>query len=114
MRKRNLEFASDTGIFAIFGKLRRVPQDRTIKSPIGGNSLRKHDLVMLHAFFASEVMHKPISLIRETNSATVGRRRDSTPAGCPRNRFYAEMVYRQVEFSENAWRVASTDLRSKS
>jgi|GEM_PF-3791412 len=45
MRKRDLELTADTRVLALFRKLRRIPQGRTVQSPIGGNAWpRKDDL----------------------------------------------------------------------
>ena len=81
MRKRNLEFASDTSVFALFRKLGRIPQSRTIKSPIGANAFRQHDLGMLDALFPSEVMNKAIALIGQANGAPISGRCYSAAAG---------------------------------
>ena len=64
MRKRDLELTADTRVLALFRKLRRIPQGRTVQSPIGGNAWpRKDDLAMLDALFSGEVMHKPVALV---------------------------------------------------
>ncbi len=72
MRKRDFEFAGDAGVFSLFCKLGSVPQGRTIQSPIGRKTVRQHNLLMLHALFAGEVMHKAVAMIGEKDRATIG------------------------------------------
>ncbi len=81
MRKRDFEFARDTGILALFCKLGSIPQFRAIQSPVGRHALRQHDLTMLHTFFPGEVMHKAIAMIDEKNRATIGGRCDGAATG---------------------------------
>ena len=81
MWKRDLELAGNAGVLAIFRKLRRIPQSRTIQSPIRGNTFGKDDLAMLHALLAGEVMHEAIALVGQPNGTAISRRCDGTSAG---------------------------------
>ena len=96
VRQRDLEFPRDASVLAIFSLLRRIPQGRTIQSPLRIDPGRNHDLRMLDAAPPRKVMRQAIALVGQSLGGPIGRRRHGAAAGRAADRLHAEMVDRQI------------------
>ena len=72
MRQRDLEFAGDPRILAIFALLGGIPQSRTIQSPFGSTPFGNDDLAMLDALPPGKIMCQSIALVRQAFAGAIG------------------------------------------